>query len=163
MMKVVELTWPEQLFAAQAGVMRRISAINRFRSEPYGSIRLEAWGNDIESAGAEYAVAKLLRLHWVPVLQNPQEAFGDVSGVEVRSTRKDAGRLIVHPQDRDEAAFVLVRGKFPLYQVCGWIRGKDAKTKEHWFVGDGRPAYFVPDRRLLPISELKIEEAMDGR
>jgi hypothetical protein len=150
----VTLTWQEQLFAAQAGVMRRISAMARSRCEPYDTPKADLWGNDIESAGAEAAVAKALGKYWLAVLQNPQDADGDVSGIEIRSTCRSDGRLIVHDRDKDDAPFVLVRGTFPNYEICGWMRGRDAKKDKYKFNGDGRPAYFVPSSELRPIEEL---------
>lgn len=150
----ITLTWQEQLFAAQAGVMRRISAMSRSRPEPYQTPKTDLWGNDIESCGAEAAVAKAIGRYWLAVLQNPQDANGDVSGIEVRSTARPNGRLIVHDEDKDDSPFVLVRGLFPSYDVVGWILGKDAKQEKYLFNGDGRPAYFVPDVDLLSLVEL---------
>lgn len=150
----VSLTWQEQLFAAQAGVMRRLSALARNRPEPYQTPKGDAWGNDIESSGAEAAVAKALGRYWLAVLQNPQDAKGDVSGVEVRSTPRMDGRLIVHDRDKDDSPYVLVRGRFPNYQVVGWMLGRDAKQEKYKRNGDGRPAYFVPDVDLRPMDEL---------
>ena len=152
----VSLTWQEQLFAAQAGCMRRISAIARRRTEPYLTPKGELWGIDIESSGAEAAVAKGLGMYWQAVLVNPEEANGDVSGIEVRSTPRKNGRLIIHDRDKNDSAFVLVRGVFPDYELVGWIFGKDAKNSEFLFSGDGRPAYFVPETSLRCISELPI-------
>jgi hypothetical protein len=151
----VSLTWQEQLFAAQAGVMRRISAISRKRSEPYLTPKGDLWGIDIESAGAEAAVAKALGKYWLAVLQNPQDANGDVSGVEVRSTTRPDGRLIVHDRDKDDSVFVLVRGSFPIYDVVGWIYGRDGKKDEYLFCATGRlPAYYVPEADLLQIDDI---------
>ena len=45
------LTWPEQLFAAIAGVMRQISGINRGRPEPYGTPK-DPWGGHVGTARA---------------------------------------------------------------------------------------------------------------
>jgi hypothetical protein len=150
----VSLTWTEQLFAAQAGVMRRMSAISRNRSEPHQTPRTDLWGIDIESCGAEAAVAKTLGKYWVAVVDNTQVLDGDVSGVEVRSTVLKDGRLIVHNRDRDDAPFVLARGSFPNYEIAGWIFGRDAKQDQYIFSGDGRPAFFVPASELRPIHEL---------
>ena len=151
----VSLTWPEQIFAAQAGAMRRISAMSGERPEPHGTPRCDLWGNDIESCGAEMAVAKVLGLYWQSVVRNTEDVNGDVSGVEVRSTTHPQGRLILHDADKDDAPYVLVRGQFPSYELIGWIKGRDGKREEYWFNGDGRAAYFVPDSELrsFPITE----------
>ena len=150
----VTLTWQEQLFAAQAGIMRRINAISRNLCEPYGTPKVDLWGNDIESSGAEAAVAKALGRYWSAVLQNTQDADGDVSGLEVRSTQRSDGRLIIHDRDKDDAPYILVRGAFPNYEICGWVLGRDAKKDKYRFNGDGRSAYFIPSNELRPIEEL---------
>lgn len=152
----VSLEWPEQLHAAQVGSMRRISAINRNRPQPLGEPeKIAAWDKDIESSGAEAAVAKLLGLYWYAVDADPQSIDGDVSGVEVRHTHRPDGRLILHDKDDGDRPFVLVRGVMPAYDVVGWIFGRDGKKQKYLFKGDGRAAYFVPAADLRPIEELK--------
>ena len=158
-MRVI-LEWSEQLLAAQVGVMRRISSISKARSEPHETPPGDLWGNDIESSGAEAAAAKVLRRYWQAVHNSPATQDGDISGVEVRSTQLADGRLIIHEvRDKDDSPFVLVRGTFPVYDVVGWIRGRDAKKDEYIFKGDGRrgdgnKVYFVPANQLRPIEEL---------
>ena len=154
---IVTLTWSEQLFAAQAGVMRRISAIHKKRDEPYKTPTGDLWGIDVESSGAEAAVAKALRRYWQP-LSTIAETDGDVSGVEVRSTTRKDGHLIVHDRDKDHAPFVLVRGVFPVYDLVGWMYGRDAKQDQYKTtqVRFGY-AYFVPDRDLRPLEELLVQ------
>ena len=156
----ISLTWQEQLFAAQAGVMRRISALNNGRIEPYGTPKSDLWGNDIESAGAEAAVGKALNIFWQH--GKLREYKGDVGAVEVRSTKQPNGRLILHDRDNDDAAFVLVRGEFPSYEL-GWCIARDGKKPEYRFKGDGRYdddskyPYFVPDKVLHPIDKISRE------
>ena len=71
-------------------------------------------------------------------------------GTIVRSTWRQAGRLIIHEHDHDGGAYVLVTGSVPCYRVAGWIRGVDAKTARFWANGDGRGGYFVPQSELHP-------------
>ena len=160
-MSVVTLTWTEQFFAAQAGAMRRISAMARRRPEPRGHPPLDLWGLDVESAGAEAAVAKLLGKYWESVHPNPGLLCGDVGNIQVRSTTRPDGRLIIRQQDKRDAPFVLVRGSMPAYDVVGWIIGADAMRDEYRNPGDGRPgvAFFVPAEKLKPIETLSREVA----
>jgi len=154
---IVTLTWTEQFYAAQAGVMRRLSAANRKRSQPLGKPKsMGDWDKDIESCGAEAAVAKALGLYWQAVDANPHQLNGDVSGIEVRSTKRKDGRLILHTKDPDDRPFVLVRGEMPTYDVVGWIMGRDGKKMDYTSFGDGRPAFFVPAKDLLPMDELEV-------
>ena len=158
-MPVVTLSWQEQLFAGQAGLMRRLSALSRQRCEPYGPPTVDLWGNDIESCGAEAAVAKLLDRYWLAVVARPQELPGDVGDVQVRSTQRADGRLIVYERDPDDARFVLVRGRFPTYDVVGWLRGRDAKRRHFYRVDVKHPAFFVPADALASMQILTDEVA----
>lgn len=148
----VTLDSREQLMAAMAGIMRRISAIRKGRKEPYGTPKADLWGNDIESSGAEAAVAKALNLYWTSVKE--KVGPGDVGNFEVRSTNRADGSLIVHDRDPDDVPFILVRGTFPDYEIVGWMFGRDAKDEKYRFRGDGRPAFFVPGTHLRDVEEL---------
>lgn len=147
----VELTNAEVMLIAQAGAMRRLSAIRRSRVEPYGAPCGELWGLDIESCGAEYAAAKVLDCHWQPYAENPHTLVGDVGEYQVRSTWRPDGRLILHDADADESVFVLVTGRVPTFVVVGFILGRDGKDERYLFDGDGRPAFFVPQPVLNPL------------
>jgi hypothetical protein len=151
------LSKQEQFFAAQAGIMRRISAMQRNRSEPHGKpANKDYWGSDIESCGAEAAVAKYFGLYWDAVASGKLSALnGDVQGLEVRSTSHPNGRLILHNTDKDESPYILVRGEIPEFQIIGWMYGKDGKQMEFWEGRTGRPAFFIPENKLRPIEELE--------
>ena len=59
--------------------------------------------------------------------------------------------VVVHDRDNDDSKFILVRGRFPVYELAGWIFGREAKKERFIFVGDkrgGLPAYFVPASKL---------------
>lgn len=149
----VTLSGYEMLLAGQAGVMRQVEAIRRGRKDAYG-FKGDAWGVHIEGAGGELAVAKLVGAYWNACVRNPDELPGDVGNYEVRTPSRPNSRLIVHPQDPDDRPFVLVTGTMPNYTIHGYILGSDAKQQQWWEdpVG-GRPAYFVPQSALLPMSQ----------
>ncbi len=139
--------------AAQAGTRRRIEALRLGRKPVYGDTKIHAeWGVDIEGAAAEMAVAKAYNLFWTPVVQRPEELPGDVGrgmhALQVRSTPREHGRLILHERDKDDAIFVLVTGRIPAFTIRGWIQGKDGKCDRFLHPGDGRPAFFVPQEHL---------------
>lgn len=164
-MVTVTLTWPEQLQAVIIGGMRRIGSKARCRTAPYGDPQANLWDIDIEAAGAELAVAKAMGVYWTGICGYPEPA-GDVGGLEVRSTKRMDGRLILHDRDKDDAPYILVRGAMPIYQIVGWIYGRDGKQERYLFHGDGRSAhrraYFVPVEALRGMDELIVHRGVQA-
>lgn len=148
------LTTSDLYFAAQAGIMRRISAIKKDRCEPFGSPKSDLWGVDIESCIAEYLVAKAFNLPWIPYRENPKEIKADVGeNIQVRSTHLENGSLILHKEDDNDHIFVLVIGVGINKRIAGWIKGEDGKNKNFWQTKTGRPCYFVPQSHLHSIED----------
>lgn len=158
----VMLTWAELTMAAHVGVLRRIKALQKGRKEPYGAV-VDTWGSDIEGAAGELVVARVLDRHWTGALD--MGAGGDVGPVQVRTRAAKAGagdawhaaqHLPVHPEDSDDAPFVMVLGRDREYEVVGWIYGRDAKQEQWWrAVAPGRtPSYWVPRSALHPVESL---------
>lgn len=157
----VELSWSEVLQAAQAGIMRRVMALQRKRAQPSGDPKHDVWGIDIEACAAELVVAKSLGLYW-HALSNRIHGLADLAGaIEVRCTALENGRLIVTERDSDASPFVLVVGRAPKLKIMGWMFGRDAKQRNWQHRGDGRqenrvtPPYFVPQAALRPMDELR--------
>lgn len=143
----VTLSWLEAYNAAQSGILRQIEALKHGRRPRYGQ-PLDDWGVNIEGCAAEMAVAKAYGLYWEPVARRPEDLAGDVSTLQIRSTWRENGRLIIHEHDPDDAPFILVTGKVPAFTIRGWIYGRDGKAVEFWDEGDGRAAYFVQQSAL---------------
>lgn len=117
------------------------------------------WATHVEAACAELAVCKLLNIYWT-ALAGPH-AEGDVGrNLQVRSTRYPNGELIVRPSDPDTSTFVLVTCRAPDYEICGWIRGVDAKQNQYVRTNDydPRPYWSVPQSDLHPINVTKWRE-----
>lgn len=155
----IQLTKSEFFQAAQVGLMRRIASRARCLSHQYGlQDSPTAWGLDIEGACGELAAAKAIGVYWHGSINN--WTLPDITGrwsIEVRTTARQSGRLIVRPEDSDESLFVHVTGLAPAYTVHGWISGADAKRPEWLHAPADRPAaYFVPSQALRPISDLQI-------
>lgn len=122
---------------------------------------------DLQGTKAELAVALAFDLKWDGKLLEIKDWFrwrdegNDVSGLEVRSTKHRAGRLILHPSDKDTSPYVFVRSHDePTFEIVGWIWGRNGKKKEYWEdVGYGRPCYMVPnwkvDWEFNPIANLQ--------
>ncbi len=109
---------------------------------------------------AELVVATLLGVEdqWVECTADYKALPGDVlPGIQVRSSQKPYGRLLLHPADHDEHAFVQCRhhfrGEQPVaVEVIGWTTGLTGKNPSHWWTGKNglRPCYRVPDEILTP-------------
>lgn len=152
-MTTVSLSWREVRLAALAGVDRHIYALSKELPDRHGLADGVSRGWDLHVIGAigEWATAKALGLYWSDHLPGP----GDIGKLEVRSTPRPNGPLIVRPRDPDAVPFVLVAGSPPVLRVVGWLAGAEAKV-ERWWRGDSeRPgAYFVPQSALRPLDEL---------
>ena len=139
---IIELTPSEILVAAMCGAMRNIQSIKEGREPAYGIPPGQDWQYNIEGALGEAAVAKRLGIYWAGKgkLREP-----DVGIVDVRTSRKHNGDLILHKEDPDDRVFWKVTGENGRYVIRGWILASDGKKDEYWRDGTkGRPAYFVP-------------------
>jgi len=143
----IEFTPSELEHAAFGGFRRRLDAIQRNGQPRYGLQADDPWGFDINSAIAEAAVARWLNLYW----STGRIGAPDVgTSVEVRSTHRLDGCLLLHPPDRDDAPYVLVTGTGLTRNIIGWITGRHGKQQKWWRTDTGRPAFFVPQSALHP-------------
>ena len=135
----------ELAYAHATGVMRYYEARRLGLASSYASEE-----RDKEAAAAELAFAIALDLS--RQLTVNKFKVPDIAGWQVRSTRHEAGRLMVRPGDADEEPFVLARGTGTVWEIFGWIRGKDAKQPQ-WARnpgGIGR-CWMVPAWELRPV------------
>lgn len=155
----VNLTSYEMMIAAQVGVTRQISNLQKGRKDFYGAKERDGWRMHIEGCMGEMAVAKALGLFWngdIGDLGAP-----DVDGLEVRTSSRLDGDLIMHPRDKDNAYYILVTGVNGRYQIHGYIEGRYGKNEKYWSdPAGGRPAFFVPQSVLNPI-EFLVEKRPD--
>jgi hypothetical protein len=150
---IVRLSPWELEIAAAAGVRRRVGALSRGLTDRYGAVDGDSWGQDIEGAAAEMAVAKLLGRYYVPALHVQTDGEGDVAQYQVRSTSHENGCLLVKTGDADEDVFILVTGRAPTLNVRGWMKAGDGKRAEWWREVRGRTAFFVPQSALRPLAK----------
>ena len=109
----------------------------------------------IRGAHCEYAGSLILNVSWRPhigVIDQPD--IGDF--IEVRSADREDGRLIVKPDDDDDAPFVLVVADMEnlRFRAAGWLYGREAKLfpLETRY---GDPAHFVPQSKLRSLATLR--------
>ncbi len=115
-----------------------------------------------ETLGAcgEMAVCKVIGKFWKPSVNTFHNIADIEPDIEVRSTDRQDGCLIVRDNDPDERWYFLVIGEPPNVTVVGYIRGADAR-QERWLrnPNDFRKAYFVPQSALLTIGKRGRGEA----
>lgn len=144
---IITLTSVEVTQAAMIGIMRHVQDLKQGLHARHGLLPGNAWQIHIEGACGEMAVAKHYGKYWNGNIGNLKAH--DVGHLEVRTTRHENGRLILHKTDPDDAVFVLLTGECPSYTLRGWIRGADGKKTEFWDEPRaGRAAYFVPASKL---------------
>lgn len=155
----VTLEWYEQLAAALCGSMRYCFARKQGSHHIISDWENSIW-KDICAAGAEVAVAKFLNAYW-PFSINTFKSGADVGrNIEVRLVGELHHRLVVRPDDPSERWYVLVRGKFPDYEVAGYLKGLEAK-QSCWLTDAGKTAepqcYMVPNDRLKQLRAAPFE------
>ncbi len=149
----VTLSGAQMMQAALTGVMRQVSNLKHGRKPRYGADDAADWQLHIEGCMGEMAVAAVLGIFWDGKLHDLSP--GDVAAIEVRTRRHDWHDLILHPQDDDNARFILVTGGNGCYVLKGWCFGYEGKRDEHWKdPARGRPAYFVPAEVLHDFASL---------
>jgi len=111
---------------------------------------------DIRGAYGECIIAKHFGVFWNGTIGQRGD---DVKRLRVRMTTKDDGCCIVRTEDPNDRAHVLVVGRKPIFEICGWIWGLDAK-RDNWLkpVNGREPAYFVPQVCLAPLVMLPPSE-----
>jgi hypothetical protein len=147
-------------WAAEIGVTRHLEALLAARPDAYGyDAARDGWGDHIEGACGELAVAQLLGWTWEATI-NTFKVGGDVGDVQVRTRSRHYYDLLIRPDARPTDCYVLVTGRCPRYRVHGWIRAGDAMRPEWLHTYGGRPpAYFGPATALSPLAALRAAAA----
>lgn len=147
----------EQRLAGVVAIETNTSSLKKHYVERYGGKPEQALANNHGGRGAEVAVAKYFNLFWGGYIG--QWDKDDVGQLQVRWSREPNADLRLHPRDKDDRAYVLVTGgglEGAEYTLRGWIWGDEGKKDRWWRDGEkGRPAFWVPQRALRPVSELK--------
>lgn len=154
---LIMLSISEIQFAAYIGAQRRVMNIKLSRAE-YDGERHEqdgmdptrGWQNDVEGALGEAALAKYLNMFWLGV---GHKTIPDVGHVDCRTTPNPTLGLKIRPKDPGDRWFYHVRGLEGTYRIIGKLQARDGKKPEYLRdpTKKGRkPAYFVPERELLP-------------
>jgi len=150
----VTLTTAEMLSAALIGMSRHVAALARRLQDNHGYNRDDGWGDHIEGACGELAVAKAIGRYW-PATVNDFKKGCDVLGCQVKTRSQHHWDLLVRRDDADDRIFVLVTGKAPNLIIRGWLPASECKQPEYLQTyGHREPAWFVPQAKLRPMDEL---------
>lgn len=154
----IELTTEELVRYGAAGVARCANAMAKRRQGAHGFDRNdERWQIDVEGVLTEAAAAKALGVPYDPVVGSLDTDKGDIApGIQVRGTKYPKGSLLVHDSDRDRDIFILVTGRYGVYDIRGWIRAEYGKLPNLWKTYKGRGAYWVGQEFLAPFDAEKI-------
>jgi len=159
-MKVV-LTENEIILAATHGTWRRIRALTRGGSKHLIQYKNpNPWDMDIEAAGAEMACSRVFNVYWAGTEFRASADLGEDR--EVKHTKHNDGCLVMQKDDPDHYRFILVTGQIPVFHIRGWSLVRDGKKEKYWrnLQSPKTPAFFVPQKDLLPI-EMLLEEAKE--
>lgn len=146
-------------YATQIANLRNQSQRQAGRTD--GLVKGSSLGRDLQGAQSELAVSKILNLPWdgkflpISIWDQWKHEGNDVGKLEIRSTDRDNGRLILHPGDKDLSPYLLVlSNNHPTYQLAGWTFGKDGKQSKYWRENVPRPCFMVPQSDLRSVKEL---------
>lgn len=91
------------------------------------------------------------------VAHNSFKAIADCGhNIDVRTTQRPDGRLIIRPTDPDDRINVLVVIDQLSARLVGWLKGSEAKQAQFFWAANGKtPAYFVRQEKLHPMEKLQ--------
>ena len=103
---------------------------------------------DISGAAGEMAFCKAKNKYWGGTVNSFHGADVDVN-IQVRTTTRPNGKLIIRSADNPDHWYILVIDKSPVFEIVGYIKGAKARRPEYWNAPAGRPgAWFVPQSAL---------------
>ncbi len=166
---LIHLTSSEMEVGAMMGLNRQLRCLNVSKN---GESKLSEyiskwgdpgkntlWGNHIEGALGEVAVAKFLNKYI-----SGATAFGEVDVgeyYEVRTVSSDFHKLFLKKTDKKDKYYILVRGKLGVYRIWGYITAYEVFADPSLFHNNGGRttySYWVPDDRLHSIIDIPDEE-----
>lgn len=151
------LTEAERRICTWVGRQRLAAALREDRDPGLGPSGDGDEKHHVRGAHCEYAGSLILNLYWRPSVGSIKSR--DVGGmIEVRSTDRPNGRLIVKPknvQETPRAPFVLIVCDEQLrhFRFGGWIHAEDAKASP-LLTKFGDPAHFIEQPQLKSLDDL---------
>lgn len=153
-MKKVQLDIREYAHAVDVGMQRMVASTEagHNHASTYERDWLERLEQETVGACAELAFCKFMGWYWSGSVNTFHTIADAGRDVEVRSTTRDDGSLIIRNNDADDRWYVLVTGKAPVLTIRGRIKGGEGKKPEWARDPHGRRrAWFVPQAALEDI------------
>lgn len=152
----VFLTEEQYQRAVRVGTLRYTESIKRGCQQAYGAGGYDL-PTDIIGAAGELAYCLYTNQPWSESV-NTFKAPDVGSNVQVRTTGRLNGRLIVRKKDKDDDLFVLVITNGRSFRIAGSIMGKDAKQDCFIYAPNGRPpAWFVDQEHLTGVADKRLQ------
>jgi hypothetical protein len=164
MSTTVQLTLPEWDLAVNTARIRIIASASQGlnHATTYKRDALTRLKEEVIGACGEIGLGKLTGQWFVPGLNTFHSAPDCLRDVEVRSTDRADGSLIVRDNDADDRRFVLAVVSGSKVSFLGWMWGREAK-QDRW-VRDphgNRQAWFVPQRVLRSMDSFDVSKESD--
>jgi hypothetical protein len=163
---VIKLTLNSEYIALGQRIAKLRNASHRGIGRADGVVASDSIGMDIDGAYGEIAVALASNKPWTNALLSiekwllSRDNLPDVGNMEVKTTRRVSGCLLIQKHSITKAPYVLVLlDEFPVVKIVGWMNGEDVKQPKYWRTNVPRPCYMAPQRDLRPIEELLQETA----
>jgi len=146
----VTLKYYEVMQAANIGIMRAVSAMNKGEMKSFGSQDRWIWQRNVEGAIGEYIISKHLNIYWAGMGQKCGFDVGtEKEHHEVRFCANNEGEMVIRNNDKDDYKYWFVTGARQNYKIHGWIYAKEGKLLKYEKAPQNRPpAFFVPQNIL---------------
>lgn len=158
-MEVITLSPAECKIADYIGRLRRAISLKYDRKDTRHNFTSHGLKNDIEAAGAELAVAKLLNVYpeWSPTPGAVPRFDLRWHGkqVDVKSTQASKGNLLIPYLDKS-AVYILARGSMPGYEIAGCIDGKRVPEVGRWEELEHHACWLVLTEYLEPVTKTGV-------
>jgi hypothetical protein len=139
----VRLEGYEVEVAVLVGSSRNKSALKKESRDVYSCDPVMSWGQHVEAAGAEMAVAKYLGLYWDGSVDTYRSGSGDLPYTNIDVKHSKDGKWKV--KERDEGELILVKGTMPDYIIDAYCFTEEIKeTTSPMNIGESK-LWFVPD------------------
>ncbi|NBT76694.1 MAG: hypothetical protein EBT15_12170 [Betaproteobacteria bacterium] len=142
-MIAVRLEGYEVEVAVLVGSARNKSAIKRESRDVYPCDPVLSWGQHVEAAGAEMAVAKYLGLYWDGSVDTYRSGSGDLPYTNIDVKHSKDGKWKV--KEKDDGELILVKGTMPDYIIEAYCLTDEVKNASAPCVMGNAKLWFVSD------------------
>ena len=154
----IKLTLPEWSVIVDAAWLRVTTSAAKGlnAATTYQRSMVERVSEEITGAAGEVAVAKWRGRFFIPSINTFHRVPDCMENVEVRSTTRSDGHLIVRDNDDPGRRYVLAVVSTDV-TLAGWVNGSEAQRQEWRRASQrsDRQAWWVPQNKLRSMEELR--------